>query len=143
MTTLVAVLAVGLIAAETKDADKDKLQGTWILQSVERGGKKTEASDEKAAPQKLVIAGDQVTMSGGGQEFKAKVTLGKAGKQGTIDMAGDDGPFKEKPLHGLYRLDGDDLRICVIEQNMSERPKEFGAKEGSHQGVAFFKREKK
>src|SRR2546423_12451282 len=103
MTTVLAVLAVGMFVAEEKK-DTDKLQGTWMLEAVERGGKKTPAAEEQHAPKKLVFAGDMVTLSGGGQDFQAKLTGGRVGASGTIDMVADEGPRKETPLHGLHRL---------------------------------------
>jgi len=46
-------------------------------------------------------------------------------------------------LKAIYRLEGDTLKVCVNEAKRGERPREFGAKEGSHAAVVSFMREKK
>ncbi|HMF10699.1 MAG TPA: TIGR03067 domain-containing protein [Gemmataceae bacterium] len=141
---IVAVLAVGFLlgADETKKDDKDKdgkkLEGTWIVVSMEHGGKK--APDEAAKGVTLIFAADgKVSVKTPDKEIKGsyKLGAGKKAKEITLEATA------EKTLYGIYKIDGDSLTICAVDTSADERPTEFATKDGSEARLVVLKREKK
>jgi uncharacterized protein (TIGR03067 family) len=143
---LFALAVACLVAADKQDAgkkDQDSLQGTWVLKSIERGGKEVNIDQDEHIPRTITFKGNQVSLAHKQGEHKGTFQLGQDGKMGTIDLTPDDPQHKDRPLRALYRVEGDTLTICVNEAKNGDRPKEFAAKEGSHQAVITFTREKK
>jgi uncharacterized protein (TIGR03067 family) len=100
-------------------ADKDKLQGTWVLTAVDFGGMKMDVP----RGQELVFTfkGDKVSI-----KEKDKVTEGTFKvdeKKKEIDLTlpkGND-PKVTETFPGLYKLEGDTLKLVVKEPD--RRPK--------------------
>jgi uncharacterized protein (TIGR03067 family) len=147
MKKLLAVMCVVLLLGADKkdDAKKDaeKLQGKWVVKSAERDGKAVDLDKDEHVPRSITFKGDKLTVDGKGGEHVGTAKLGHEGKLGSIDLTPDDPEKKDHTAKVLYRLDGDTLTICLNEGKISERPKEIGAKEGSHCVVVVFTREKK
>jgi len=49
----------------------------------------------------------------------------------------------QKSMLGIYKLNGDDLTICVVEDGQGDRPTEFATKADNKVSLIVFKREKK
>lgn len=130
---LMVCLGVGLLLAadEAKD-DKDKLKGTWKVESAERDGQPL----ERAKQDVITFADDKITIKRPNSTEEATFKLDSAKKPQEITITPSEG--KEKML-GIYQLDGDTLKICI---SRSERPTEFSAKAGSQQVLLVFKRQK-
>jgi RNA polymerase sigma factor (sigma-70 family) len=147
MLAAVAACAAGLLgygglAAEGKGkTDKEKLQGTWVIVSEERGGKKINADAEEIKGATLTIKGDKATLTMGGrtQEATFTIDLGKTPKE--IDLTGDDGGGVMTHL-GIYKLEGDVFTLCKSHPPEA-RPDQFASKEGERWPAVFvFKRAK-
>src|ERR687894_1347355 len=136
-----AILLVGLIPAavlrgEDGKADLDKLQGTWEVTSMEMGGKAI-----KVFPGKITVTftGDRMVMDGPlaapeGEkpvppEFTVKLDPSKNPK--AIDTVALTGKFPGKTQRGIYRLEGDELTLCLPNQEAEGRPTEFESPAGS------------
>ena len=137
------IVAAGLLVAAqpAKDdakKDADKVQGTWIIQSVEQGGQTL--ADHKG--DKMVVTGDKFTVTGNAGDMKGTVKIDAAKKLKEIDMDFTEGPFSGKTL-GIYALEGDVLKLCLGVPPGSDRPKEFGSKEGSTSLFVTMKRQAK
>jgi uncharacterized protein (TIGR03067 family) len=146
MKKLLPVVCVALLlGADKKDdakKDADKLEGTWVVKSAERGGKEVDLEKDEHVPKSLTFKGDKVTLTHQkGDDQSGTVKVGREGKLGTLDLTSD--KDKDRTVKALYQLDGDTLTVCVNEGKIGERPTEIAAKEGSHQVVVVFKREKK
>jgi uncharacterized protein (TIGR03067 family) len=137
------VLALGLLIGaddakkDAKDQDENKIQGTWVVVSVERDGQK--ASDEEIKDKTVTFAAEsKVTVKMPDKEIngKYKIDAGKKPKHITLEAT------SEKTLFGIYKLDGDNLTICCEEGDMENRPTEFASK-GSDTQLIVLKREKK
>jgi len=142
---LPVVCVVLLLGADKKDdpkKDAEKLQGTWVVKSAERGGKAVDLDKDEHIPSSITFKGDTFTVKTKGGEHKGSFQVGRDDKLATLDLTPDDADKKDRPLKGLYVLDGDTLKVCVNEGKISERPKELGAKEGSHCAMVTFTREK-
>ena len=143
-------LALGLLLAAdapTQDAtkkDRDKLQGTWRVVSVDDGDKKAPADFWKRFS--YTFQGDTVRFLGDnttpGADLTFTYTLDAAKKPKAIDLkiikSGDKKDIGKTQL-GIYRLDGDSLTICAGDR----RPTEFAANAKLHTAVVVLKREKK
>jgi uncharacterized protein (TIGR03067 family) len=143
---LPVVCVVLLLGADTKDdarKDVEKLQGKWVVKSIERGGKAVDVDKDEHVPRSITFKGDKVTLAEKNGEHGGTAKVGREGKLGTLDLSPEDPGKQDHTVRTLYRLEGDTLTVCVNEGKLSERPKEIGAKEGSHCTVIVFTREKK
>jgi RNA polymerase sigma-70 factor (ECF subfamily) len=118
--------------------DKEKLQGTWHAVSGEVGGK--DVSEEFAKKLSIVFAGDKITLAGlvrGEKENGVEGTfkLDPTAKPKAIDIHITN---KEDGV-GIYELDGDTLKLCMVEATL-ERPTEFAGKD--RQVLIVLKRQK-
>ncbi len=113
--------------------DQDRIQGTWALVSGERGGRPLPT--EVVRHVTLTFAGNQLTTKTRDREMRSAFRLdpGKEPKEIDLDMGGAVGK-------GIYRLDGDDLKIAHGEVG-DARPREF-PKAGSGLTVLVLKRQK-
>jgi len=146
---VLAIIVVGLLVAADfpKDAatkkDFDALQGTWVLVSGERDGKKL--SEETAKNTKLAVAGFKFLFVEGGEIGTASegmFTLDATKKPKQTDSTATKGPDKGKVFLGIYDIEGDMHKVCFAPPG-KERPKEFSSKEGSGHIFQVWKREKK
>jgi uncharacterized protein (TIGR03067 family) len=130
-----------------EDAFKKELKalaGTWRPVSIETDGSKvpeerlkelTMTRDENGKV--TVRRGDTVVLEG------TVKTIDASKKPKTMDVEQTAGEHKGKIIQGIYEIDGDTLRACVVLPGKGERPTEFSAKAGSGCSVAVYKREKK
>ena len=133
MRTLASAFVVPmvLLAAATADdpaalkKEIDLLRGTWTVMG---------ADDLKRS---FVIYGDEsfeINLGGAHVNGTRKIDPGKKPKQITLTPDGS-----EKPLLGIYKVEGDTLTLCFGEK----RPTAFKAKEGTSQTLWVLKREKR
>ncbi len=144
---LLAVLALGALAgADTSktDAKKElkKLQGTWKVLTMERGGRVRDADEALG----MVIAGDEFRLTKGDEVMsrgKLKIDASKTPRQADLEIAEDheDRNVGKKAL-AIYSLDGSFLKLCVNRPGKSERPRAFSSPAGSQIVLVTLKREK-
>jgi uncharacterized protein (TIGR03067 family) len=139
---LPAVCVVLLLGADKAD-DTKKLEGKWVIKSVERGGKAVDLTTEEHAPKSITFTDGKVTVEMKDAKHSGSFKVGKEEKLGTLDLTPDAADQKDHVIKALYKVEGDTLTVCVNEGKNEERPKEIGAKEGSHCAVITFTREKK
>ena len=119
----------------------DSLQGVWVGQSMEAGGKAAPA--EAARRMRFTFKGDKLLMKGNFNderelECSYKLDPKKAPKQ--LDVAP---PNERKLILGIYEANGDELKICMRHASSSEgRPSEFATKAGSQLVLIVFKKQK-
>jgi RNA polymerase sigma factor (sigma-70 family) len=116
-------------------SDKERLQGTWVLESGKTKGQDAPASFVGAL--KLVFAGEKVSV-----QFNANVK-----KEGTFTLKATAQP-KEidliengKPTLGIYRLQGDELTVC-LDEDAKGRPGEFKSEAGTNHTLMVLRRAK-
>ncbi len=128
-------------------ADKEKLQGTWVVVSEEYEGKPVAKEDVR--PQWWSFEGDTLTVFSIDRRVskpeKTEYTFSLAADKSpkVIEMTGGrrvEGPRTKSPddMKAIYKVEGDSLTIAV---GKGELPKEFKTKEGDKVFLAVLKRE--
>src|SRR5262249_13341301 len=117
---------------EPPAADKDRLQGTWIVMAAEQGGRSLDSLNGR----RLGFAGDRFTVSPGPGEVSGIIPSREMQGDFTLEVASPNridlyrGNWR---LQGVYALEGKELRICLGEANEPSRPMELASKMGSNQ----------
>jgi uncharacterized protein (TIGR03067 family) len=117
-----AVLAVAcsapmvgvVLGAPIGKAGRGELDGEWQATAIEADGKATPEPE----PLRIVIKGDELTIhraDGESRKSKFKADAGKS--PAAIDLTPDYGVFAGRVCAGIFELDKDRLRICVIERD--------------------------
>jgi uncharacterized protein (TIGR03067 family) len=125
-------------AARGADREDDTLEGTWLPSKAELAGKTF--PDEVRKSIKLVIKGDDYTVTVGTLPDRGTCKLDPSAKPKALDITGTEGPNKGKTILAIYERDGDTLRVCY-DLSGKARPKEFGTKEGTQLFLVTYKRD--
>lgn len=140
---LIVVLAVvssfPLVARSGDPKESAAMQGTWLPLSAELGGKPF--PDEVRKSIKLVVNGDNYTVTVGKEVDQGTVKLNPQAKPKEIDMIGTEGPNKGKTIFAIYEQDGDRLTVCY-DLSGKNRPGEFKTTEGAPLFLVTYKRGK-
>ena len=131
---LVAGVAVVAQLASFGGEPPTPLQGTWSIISGEKAGRAAPEKDARAMT--VVITADSLTFSRGQQHESMKLKLDPAKTPSQIDLTTADGTVRP----GIYQLAGDTLKICL--SGTAERPKDFGATEGTRTSLMVLQRVK-
>jgi len=92
-------------AARSAQADQERLQGSWRVVLVEKGGRPPEITDLV-----YIFAGDQVRLSLGGRQGPAfPYVLDVSQDPSAIDFTLPIG----KVLHGVYQFEEDSWKLCL------------------------------
>ena len=141
MTKFLLPLAVVLAAAGLgtgDDAEKDlkKLTGTWEEVSHVADGKAKTADELKGHTVVIDASGKWEAFKDGTSIIKGTGKLDPSKKPKAADWAIDGSDMVAK---GIYEVDGDTWKHCF---SLTERPTEFGSKEGSGVYYVVLKRVK-
>ena len=134
-TTLVSLLLAPLVGQGPEQPKKpsprelaaaqelQKLQGTWVFESLEENGKKMSAGDLKGRT--LFIGVDAFIVRNGTSIVQAgNLSLDPGRKPKTVNAIVKQGEHKGDIMLGIYTLDGDTLKVCYDAQEQ-DRPKEL------------------
>jgi len=119
-------LTVVVLAADAPDAGKRdlaRLQGNWVMAALEVDGKLV---PENKLGTTLVIKGNKYTTRVKDKEFSTTIRLDPSKNPPAIDMVFTEGDNKDKILKGIYRIDGDTLKVCRGLSAGKDRPTQFG-----------------
>jgi len=134
--TLLAVLFVGIAAAQDAPKGDPKLVGEWTVVSAIKGGEKI--AEEQAKAMLVVFTDKAVTVKEDKREEKAEYKADPSAKVKTIDVV----PEKAPPgtvVKGIYELNGDELKLTFNKDG--DRPKDFKG-EGDTVMLMVLKRKK-
>jgi uncharacterized protein (TIGR03067 family) len=136
---VILVVAPGLLPAGDKKepkspTDKERLQGTWKVISLEVNGNLEKSDVGKT----LTFDGDKL-LPQGLEDAKITVQLNPEETPKEFDLLVDGKVF----LKGIYKLDGDTLTACYPSgADARGRPKEFSGAEGRRQVLLTAKKDK-
>jgi uncharacterized protein (TIGR03067 family) len=131
----VALLCLVLIAGAD---EPPKHQGTWSVVSQVRDGQ--EGPADVVASIRRVVDGDHVTWTRDGKSFAGtRVEYDASKTPHALDLIPDGGPHRDKHILGIYKLEGEDLTICVADVG-EPRPTAFEAAAGSKRTLQKFRR---
>ena len=120
---LTATLATAAPAPDQRDPAPPSLEGTWEATSVETGGQK----QAEMVGFTIAFAGDKLKVQPKNRKDAKEATfkLDATARQPGIDIfpAGED-----KPVLGIYEIDGDTLRLCTGGGPGDPRPAKFESK---------------
>ncbi len=134
------VLAAAVRGEEPGKTDLDQMQGTWVLVSAQRDGKKLPAEEVKKT--RITIKGDTFVFpdaAGIGTSQKGTITLDPTKKPKWMDSKATVGPDKGKISLGIYEITDNGYKVCFAPPG-KDRPKEFSSKPGSDHNLQIWKR---
>jgi uncharacterized protein (TIGR03067 family) len=139
---VVLVLAAGADGAkeDAAAADLKRMQGNWLVVSMEVDGLKVPDDDAMALFRS--VKGDRYTVSRYRKVVgKGTVKLDATKKPRAIDALPAGASGEAKALLGIYEFEGNKLKLCFARPGMA-RPTEFSAKEDSGHTLTVWQREK-
>ena len=126
-----------LRADDAPKGDKD-LDGDWQLVSRTDDGKERAVPDDSTFVWN--IKGEAMTVSFGGQSFKATLKLGAGKEYKTMDTTVE-AIAERGPALAIYEIKDGVLRICEADPG-KDRPTAFSSKQDSNWKLLTFKRVK-
>jgi uncharacterized protein (TIGR03067 family) len=134
-----AVVLTGACVGIADEAEKDlkKLTGTWEEVSHIADGKAKTADEVKGSTVVIDASGKWEYFKDGTSQLKGTVKLDPAKKPKAADWTIEGSDMVAK---SIYEVDGDTWKHCF---SLTERPTEFGSKEGSGVYYVVLKRVKK
>jgi uncharacterized protein (TIGR03067 family) len=144
-----AILVVGVVAllgVGCGTSDKDAVQGTWTVESLEDDGEKAPADEIKNM--KITLTTNKFVFDDGKKKQEETYSVDPATKPKGIDVTRTrqnmisssviGGPAAKpvetkittetKTVKGIYSLEGDSLKICLANPD-KDRPTDFSSKE--------------
>ena len=135
LTVVLAAAAIG--TADEAETDLKKLVGTWEEVSHTADGKARTADEVKGHTVVIDAAGKWEAFKDGTSLLKGTVKLDPAKKPRAADWTIEG---SDMVARGIYEVDGDTWKHCF---SLTDRPTEFGSKEGSGVYSIVLKRVKK
>lgn len=131
--TIVGYLALGILcmslASAQENQDKhvmlDKLEGSWILSSMEIGGEKRQGEELPARFQgmKQTIKGNKMSVSRvDGMQFECRIVVRGKAEPYELDIIQEDREGKKKTAKCIFKIVDQTL---VLAEGKDERPSSF------------------
>jgi uncharacterized protein (TIGR03067 family) len=105
-----------------KASELRKWSGTFTVVRFERDGHK--ASEAELKTMKVVVKEGNVSFHDGNRIYTSKATIFPEKKPRQIDCLYTNGPFKDRTIKGIYKVEGGKLTCCFADPG-KERPTEF------------------
>jgi uncharacterized protein (TIGR03067 family) len=121
--------------------ERQRLEGSWVIASLEVNGNLVAEKDQKKFQLATVLDKWDVTVDG--RKVEARYYPDPTQNPKTIDLVYDEGPQKGKRFRGIYVLDGNVLRMCRCLEPDKERPTEFATTADSGLLLVEWKRVKR
>jgi uncharacterized protein (TIGR03067 family) len=141
---LMISLTLGVGAPAGKDAPKkeESIVGEWAGESMVRGGK-VRPVPEGGITFKFTADGKLIVNEGNrGEREVGSYKLDSKKNPSEFDLTPP--PEKsDKPVLGIYKLDGDTLTLCVSDDDGAARPTKFESPDGTRIMLMTLKRAKK
>lgn len=129
---LIGLVACFLLAAVprvcTPTRDIEKMQGTWIILSVETNGTRMGSKELQDAPGELTLNGNHYLLKFGEIINTGTFKLESENSPRAINVIPGDGPNKGRLFPGIYTIEGDLMKTC-FNVGGGERPTAFTTKD--------------
>ena len=142
-TLLIAAITLVASATDNEAAKRDMkhLEGKWQIVSIDYDGKPLKLTSHDF----VMFAADAIVeMDNKTSELKdvLQYKLDSTKKPKHIDWTGVSGEHKGQKVVGIYKIEGDTLKICLVNSPKSdnERPKGFESNSGTRQRLIVLKR---
>jgi len=129
-----------LIAADQAPDESAKFNGTWLLVRAEQNG--ITMPKDVLGHSTLTINGNKHTVHLGEDTYEGTHRFNPTQEPKAYDTTITTGTFKGDKQYGIYKLDGEELTICIAGTGYP-RPKEFKAPDGSNDTLTIWKRQSK
>jgi len=127
LAMLALLLSLTGLAADEKQTDKDKLQGTWIVTSMEFDGIKADIPADLAGS--FTFKDDTLTIKDPKKKDDVKGTFKSDNKQDLdFTVVKGSNPKLTETRRMLYKLDGGTLTLVGLARDNTVRPKAFDDK---------------
>jgi uncharacterized protein (TIGR03067 family) len=110
------------------DKELEKLQGTWLIQTLEMDGAVVAGAAGMGA--KITIENDKFTTTGMGATYRGTLKIDAKTAPKKLDMAFLEGPERGNSSLAIYELDGDSWKLC-LGLTGKDRPTDFATRPGS------------
>ncbi len=125
---------------DSGEGDLAKLQGQWVVVSLEHRGHVAEPAEFEG--QSSVYEKNRWTWKVGDKVMRRGIiTLNSTRSPKAINTWDSDGPHEDETVPGIYQLDGDTLKLCFAMPG-EKRPTEFTTKSGTGAILVVYKRKK-
>jgi uncharacterized protein (TIGR03067 family) len=122
-------------AAGPTAGDLKRLQGAWVLESLELNGKAVAIDslkiDRKPLAPRLTVKGERYTLALADKPFAMACWLDPGHTPKWINLTVLEGPDKGKVFQGIYKLEGDRFTICRPLDSTQRRPTAFATTQAS------------
>jgi uncharacterized protein (TIGR03067 family) len=149
LRALLMMLAVGSLAAadlpkvDTRTRPEVGPKGIWKVIFGEQEGQVL--PEEQISKTTIEFTSDKMTVTRK-PEYKFEVRYkidNRNHKMKTIDLVPLGGLLEGNLLRGIYRIDGDTMKICLAGISEKVRPTEFATKRGSGHFLMVLKKDRK
>ena len=123
------------LAGQDSSDDLKRLTGKWTVVAAEEAGAKKEGYTGTA----MLIQGTKLTwVKPKIEDESIRLRIDSTQKPKHIDLE----KSKDEVIRGIYSLEGDTLKVCMLVAESGNRPQEFVTKKGDHYRLLVLKREK-
>jgi len=142
--SLLIGLAVGFGAPGAKDPPKkeESIVGEWVGESMVRGGK-VRPVPEGGITFNFTADGKLLISEGANGERQVGTYKADSKKSPAEFDLTPPAEKSDKPVLGIYKLDGDTLTLCVSDDDGAARPTRFESPDGTRVMLLTLKRAKK
>jgi uncharacterized protein (TIGR03067 family) len=113
------------------------LEGTWSFERLVVAGNALPAAALVAS--RILIDGDRFRTESPGEIYEGVFNIDVEGEPHAIDIEFVEGPESGNTNHGIFRLDGDALEIC-LDMSGAPRPESFHAAPGTQHAFEALRR---
>lgn len=121
---VIPLLAATSPREDVPTKDIQRIQGTWVIRSVEVNGTKIGGNNLQNAPGELTLNGNHYTLRFGEITNTGTFQLDSERTPRAVNVIPGDGPNKGRTFPGIYTIDGDSMRTC-FNVGGGSRPTEF------------------
>jgi uncharacterized protein (TIGR03067 family) len=129
------------VSTDEATLDQKQMQGTWeVVEVVDNGAA---APKDSLAKLSVEVRENQMRFKGPEGVRELIFTLNPSTQPKAMDATPADGPKQGKMLRGIYEVQGDSLKVCLVHLDDKERPDKFESEQGSARLLFVLKRKAK